>query len=38
MDRLRLRAMATLRYESHVDPSQNAGSVLLSVQMRWEAD
>jgi len=38
MDRLRLRTMATLRYESHVDPSQNAGSVLLSVQMRWEAD
>lgn len=38
MDRLRLRTLATLRYESHSDPSQNAGSIQLSVQMRWGAD
>ncbi len=33
--RLRLRTLAALRYESHADPSQNAGSIYLSAQLRW---
>ncbi|HKQ56449.1 MAG TPA: hypothetical protein VJY35_01160, partial [Candidatus Eisenbacteria bacterium] len=33
--RLRLRALASLRYESHTDPAQNAGSIYTSVQLRW---
>jgi hypothetical protein len=34
----RLRALTGLRYESHTDPSQNAGSIQLSLQVRWAAD
>jgi hypothetical protein len=37
MDRLRLRGLAAVRYESHTDPSQNAVSVQLSAQVRWGA-
>ena len=37
MARLRLRALIELRYESHRDPSQNAVSIQLSSQLRWEA-
>ena len=37
LDRLRLRALTALRYESHTDPSQDAGSLYLSVQLRWTA-
>jgi hypothetical protein len=32
--RARLRALTSLRYESHTDPSQNAASVYLSLQLR----
>ncbi|MBI1796123.1 MAG: hypothetical protein HY076_07835 [Candidatus Eisenbacteria bacterium] len=32
--RLRLRALTSLRYESHLDPSQNAASIYLSLQLR----
>ena len=35
--RLRLRMLTALRYESHDDASQNAGSVYLSAQLRWAA-
>jgi hypothetical protein len=35
--RLRLRGLTTLRYEAHTDPTQNAGSLYLSVQLRWAA-
>jgi hypothetical protein len=35
MQRLRWRALASLRYESHTDPSQNAASFQLSTQLRW---
>lgn len=37
-DHLRLRALTGLRYESHTDPSQDAGSVQLSLQLRWAVD
>jgi hypothetical protein len=37
IERVRLRAITGLRYESHTDPVQNAGSVHLSVQLRWGA-
>lgn len=37
MDRLRLRALTTLRYEAHTDRSQDAGSIYLSLQLRWSA-
>jgi hypothetical protein len=36
-ERLRLRALTALRYESHDDASQDAGSVYLSGQLRWVA-
>lgn len=35
---VRLRALTGLRYESHTDPSQDAGSIQLSLQVRWAAD
>ena len=35
VDRLRLRALTGLRYESHTDASQDAGSIQLSLQVRW---
>lgn len=35
---LRLRALTGLRYESHTDPSQDAGSIQLSLQIRWAVD
>jgi len=35
VDHLRLRALTGLRYESHTDPSQDAGSIQLSLQVRW---
>ncbi|MEK7824556.1 MAG: hypothetical protein AAB290_05915 [Candidatus Eisenbacteria bacterium] len=37
LDRLRLRALTSLRYELHTDPSQDAGSLYLSMQLRWLA-
>jgi len=37
MDRVRLRSLVAVRYESHTDPSQNAVSVQLSAQVRWGA-
>jgi hypothetical protein len=37
LDRLRLRALTSLRYEFHTDPSQDAGSIYLSMQLRWSA-
>jgi hypothetical protein len=36
-DRFRLRALTSLRYEFHTDPSQDAGSIYLSMQLRWSA-
>lgn len=35
MNRLRWRALASLRWESHTDPSQDAASFQLSTQVRW---
>jgi hypothetical protein len=35
--RLRLRALTSLRYELHTDSAQDAGSVYLSMQLRWLA-
>jgi hypothetical protein len=35
VDHIRLRALTGLRYESHTDASQDAGSIHLSVQVRW---
>ncbi len=37
VDPLRLRGIVGLRYESHTDPSQNAGSMYVSIQMLWGA-
>jgi len=37
VDRVRLRTLASLRYESHTDPAQNAASVYLSAQLLWTA-
>jgi hypothetical protein len=37
IERLRLRAISGLRYESHTDPSQDAASIHLSIQVRWVA-
>ena len=37
LERLRLRALSSLRYEFHTDPSQDAGSFDLSLQLRWLA-
>ncbi|MGH7731100.1 MAG: hypothetical protein ACRENJ_07605, partial [Candidatus Eiseniibacteriota bacterium] len=36
-ERLRLRTLASLRYEAHTDPSQDAASVYLSAQLLWSA-
>ncbi len=38
MDHVRLRALTGLRYESHTDPSQDAASIQLSLQVRWAAN
>ena len=35
--RLRLRALTSVRYESHTDAAQNAASLYLSTQLRWLA-
>lgn len=33
--RLKLRLLAVLRWEKHVDPTQDAGSVYLTSELRW---
>ena len=37
LDRLRLRVLTSLRYEFHTDAAQDAGSIYLSMQLRWLA-
>jgi hypothetical protein len=37
VDRLRVRVSTSLRYELHTDASQDAGSIYLSMQLRWIA-
>ena len=37
LDRVRLRALVGLRYEFHTDPTQDAGSIYASFQLRWAA-
>jgi hypothetical protein len=36
-ERLRLRTSTSLRFELHTDDSQDAGSIYLSMQLRWMA-
>ena len=35
--RLTVRAMTSLRYEKHTDPSEDAASLYLSLELRWLA-
>lgn len=37
INRLRLRVLTSLRYEFHTDDVQDAGSIYLSMQLRWLA-